>query len=454
MGVLLGASIDPLLSNEDLPRRRRGKDVSMKLQHLDEVVEREIREKNGKLLVFSDLKTGVIDELVEKYANLGAIKVTGDTSTEIGGIRENLRRKFQNDPNCRMLFLTTTMNEGADLTAATAVYNLTIPWTPNAYHQRYKRTHRLGEKKKDSVNVYVPYTTIQGSQPSIEEAKLVMLDGKERMSNYLLSGIQISKEDLREWDEPRKTPGIRKAIESPNKTIFQYYLKWRGVGKESALRRLNKAQKTAKYIAEKYPKFNMTQNAANIYVPIIKKLEKRKKLENKVDIACGPGMLGHFLGEPTVGIDINHEMLKVGKTFYKDNKLAVGSMDSIPLKSKYADLVVCSLAYQMTEPKQERAKALQEMSRILKRRGYVIITLPGKYLNSRDHTKFEKALDAYGFDIKDHQRNLTSSGIEIYVLQKVHEPEDRIYNLKFKGDPDGAYGKRKRPRKNKKILCK
>ena len=85
------------------------------------------------------------------------------------------------------------MNEGVDLTAATAVVNLTIPWTPAEFHQKYRRSQRPGEILKDEVDVYVPYTTIPDVQDSIEKASLDMLVAKEDIVKYLMSGIRLGR---------------------------------------------------------------------------------------------------------------------------------------------------------------------------------------------------------------------------------------------------------------------
>tara|TARA_Y100000310_G_scaffold284177_1_gene306800 strand:- start:10054 stop:12183 length:2130 start_codon:yes stop_codon:yes gene_type:complete len=435
---LAKSSLDPCLIDDSLPTtRRNGRDMSDKYAVLDEIVEREMAKRDGKVLIFSDLKQGIIDPLLDSYHEYGAIKITGDVPTT-GGIREGLRQQFQRDKNTRILLATTTMNEGVDLTAATAVVDLTIPLTPAERHQRWKRSHRPGEVKKDRVDAYTLYTTIPGSQSSLDQALLDMVDGKERIVSYLLRGMQVSLEELRSYDKTEKVPRIVRAITSPSKAIFDYFIRWRGVGSESAIRRMTRTPEMSKYIAELYPGFSMARNAANIYIPIIREIEKRKNLETKVDIGCGPGMLGHFLDEPTIGVDINHDMIAEGKKLYSSNTLLVGSMSELPLDDRVADLTVCSLAFQMSEPKKERAKALREMSRVLRQNGYSIITVPGKYMDSADIRRFEEVTDNYGFDIKDHQKLVGKSRMDVYVLQKTHSPSsDRNYSLRWRGDPGG-----------------
>ncbi len=434
MWDLAKASVDPWLINPSLPRvGRNGKDVSLKYNFLDDIVAREMDKKNGKVLIFTDLKEGVVDYLADSYEEYGAIKITGDISPE-KGIREGLRQRFQRDPGTRILIATTTMNEGVDLTAATAEVFLTIPWTPADYYQRAKRSHRPGEVKKEKVDLYIPIATILGPQDSLDKATLDMLDSKEKIVKFLTSGIQVSLEELRSYEEPGRVPKIVRAIKSPNKSILEEYIKWRGIGSEKALRRMERNPEVSRFIAELYPNFVMAKNAADIYLPIIKGLESNGILYPKVDIACGPGMLAHFSDEDVIGIDINKDMLMVGKEKDSDRKLIQGKMHELPLENKIAGLALCSLAYQMSEPEKERGQALREMSRILRPRGYAIITLPNEYLDGRNRRKFERIADEYGFNVKDYQKAVGPSKIDVYVLQKIRGAKDVDYGLTFKGD--------------------
>lgn len=430
------ASLDPCLVDDSVSRtQRNGKDASDKYQMLEEIVQETMSKKDGKVLVFSDLKTGVIDYLTQKYEKFGAVNITGDVSTE-SGIRENIRRRFQHDSNTRILLATTTMNEGVDLTAATVEVDLTIADTPAARLQRWKRSHRPGEIKKEKVEAYTLCSEIPGSQASYDSAMLEMLDGKERIVSYLLKGMQVSLEELKVYDKTEKVPGIARAITSPSRAVLGYFVPWRGVGSESALRRIQRRPEISRYIAEIYPTFSMAKNAFDVYLPIIRTMEKERRLETKVDIACGPGMLGHFLQETTIGVDINPDMLREGKKIYPQNTLLQGKMSELPLGDESADFALCSLAFQMNAPKKERAQALREFSRILKPEGYGIISLPVNYTASQEEKRFEEIAKEYGLTLLEKQKEAGKSRLEVYVFQKVHAPQtDELYNMRWNGDP-------------------
>jgi len=426
------ALTDPSILDEDF------KGVSGKYEAIDRIVRSETR-RGGKVLVFTNLKEDVTDVIAERYARLKPVVITGDITIS-GGKREQMRQRFQKDPKCRMMIATTVMNEGVDCTAANAVVNLMLPWTPAEYLQRYKRAHRSGEIRQERVNVYNLIGTIPMEQPSLDIARKDMLDAKQRFVNYLLSGIVLSREELRELEDGERVPRIVKAIRHPSQAILEYYVRWRGIGDEKARRQLRRDPDAAKFIADLYPNFVMAKNAANVYVPLIRDIERRvrHRLSPKVDICCGPGMLGHHLDERTVGIDIMKEHLDKGKEFHPDNLLIQGSATSLPLPDNYAGLVVCSLAFQMLDPVEGRNRALNEMSRILKKRGetYALIVMISNYMDGNNRRKFERAVKSAGLDIVENECDLGPSRLETFLLGKVasKEPIYEPIDLTFIGD--------------------
>ncbi|MCH9030193.1 MAG: SWF/SNF helicase family protein, partial [Bacteroidetes bacterium] len=132
--------------------------VNGKNDEIDNLIEESI-DSNGKVLLFSDLKQDVTDKLKDRFSKYGAVIIDGDVSSDRNGNyiseREEIRRKFQRDPDCKVLIATTVMDEGVDLTAATDLIHLTLPYTPSAFEQRNRRAQRIGEVMKDYVNVHV-----------------------------------------------------------------------------------------------------------------------------------------------------------------------------------------------------------------------------------------------------------------------------------------------------------
>jgi superfamily II DNA or RNA helicase/SAM-dependent methyltransferase len=404
-----------------------------KYEAMDEIVDRETK-GDGKVLIFTNLKTGVVDNLVERYAEYGAIAITGDIPTTGTSKREYLRQRFQQDPETKVLISTSAMHEGVDLSAANAVINLELPWTPAEYRQRIKRANRPGEVRREKTMVY----NIIGKYPrrlrkSLDEARWDMLEAKSRVAEYLMSGIRISREELMELREPTKVPRIKYSITSDNQVIFIHYMGWRGIGTEGALRRMKINPKKTHDVAELYPNFNMARNAADLYIPVIKELDPP---EPWLDLAGGPGMLGYYAEKPVYVLDIDEEMLEIGKKLNTGVEYVNASFSNVPYKERKFGLVVCSLAFQMSEPRKERSKVLQEMNRVLKNGGYGIITIPPDYLSPKDRRGFLGSLEKYGFEPleKYHGVDLSPTKIEMHVFKKIRNAQNGTINLRWKGD--------------------
>ena len=94
------------------------------------------------------------------------------------------------------------------------------------------------------------------------------------------------------------------------------------------------------------------------------------ELKGKVlDLGCGTGILGEFLNERLVGIDISLEMLKQGED---REKFIQGDMENIPFKENSFDTVLSFSAFMNLS---DLNKGLREVKRVLKRGGLFLVTL-------------------------------------------------------------------------------
>ncbi|MEM2713593.1 MAG: SNF2-related protein [Candidatus Pacearchaeota archaeon] len=428
------AQLEKALLDTDLVDKTiisKRKSLQPKYETLDEIVAETVKNKK-KVLIYTNLKEGVVNKLVERYKKYGAIAITGDIPT--GGkksLREELRWYFQNDPHTKVLIATTAMHEGVDLTAAAVVVNLMLPWTPAEYWQRIARAHRPGEVEQEKITVYNLIAKYPAKRrKSLDEAIWDMLKSKQEIIEYLLAGLKLTKEDFAILQEPKKVPTIKKAIRSDSQLIFMYYYGWRGKGTKKVMEIIKKRKKIAEIIASLYFNFNMAKNAADCYIPLIEQL---KPEEPWLDLAGGPGMLSYYTKKSSHVVDISYEMLKAGKE--KNNGWFVqASFSQLPYKEESFGLVVCSLALQMAEPKRERAQVLQQINYVLKPQGYAIIVLPPSYLNQQNYEEFKSALDAYGFKLLQHKSGLTSSNLELFVIQKINKANKKVLDLTWKGD--------------------
>ena len=107
-----------------------------------------------------------------------------------------------------------------------------------------------------------------------------------------------------------------------------------------------------------------------------------------VEIGCGNGFLGEIANELgikiTYGTDFTRSLLKYAKSKYKNVKYA-DVEKRLPFKNNSIDVI---LLPEVIAHLKNRKKALFEMNRILKKGGYLIISMPDKkYLDMINYAK-------------------------------------------------------------------
>lgn len=104
--------------------------------------------------------------------------------------RHDAVQKFQTDPKVR-LFVGNIQAAGVglDLTAASNVCFLELPWTPGELAQAEDRCHRIGQK--DNVTVHYLLAT-----DTIEYEMAELLDAKKKVLNAVLDGRDTPQESL------------------------------------------------------------------------------------------------------------------------------------------------------------------------------------------------------------------------------------------------------------------
>ena len=154
-----------------------------------------------------------------------------------------------------------------------------------------------------------------------------------------------------------------------------------------------------------------------------------------VDVGCG---ISPVTPKPkqTLFLDCASQALKhLEKKGYNTKQ---GDITNLPLEANFADVVFCS---EVLEHVQGYKTALNELHRILKTGGTLILTVPvlKKYWGSDDRfvghlTRFEPAsfiedLADVGFGIIDEQpigswleRKITRRGVKVFIHQKNKEP--------------------------------
>ena len=146
-------------------------------------------EIEGKLVVFATHRF-VIDALMDRFKK-AAVKIDGSVTMKN---RQRAIDVFQLNPNVKLFVgQIQAAGVGINLTAASNVVFLELPWTPGALVQAIDRVHRMGQK--DSVNVYYLFavdTIMEKIANLIDKKQKILaevLDGKKPDSDSLLSAL-------------------------------------------------------------------------------------------------------------------------------------------------------------------------------------------------------------------------------------------------------------------------
>lgn len=109
-----------------------------------------------------------------------------------------------------------------------------------------------------------------------------------------------------------------------------------------------------------------------------------------LDIASGEGYGSNLLSENATfvyGVDIDKNTVERAKSKYKKDNIQflIGNTSNIPLKDNSIDVVV---SYETLEHHDEHERMMQEIKRVLRKKGLLIISTPDKHFYS-DERKFD-----------------------------------------------------------------
>ncbi len=468
-------ALDPNLINPKLLNKvfaeKIGKMESSVYNSLDNLLDNIINHK-GKALIFSDFKTGVCNKLLERYSKYGTVLINGDNNDL--NLREETRKRFQNSSDCRVLLTTTVMDEGVDLTAATDIIHLTLPYTPATFDQRNKRSQRIGEINKNTTNVHVMKPILKRGVPTIAEGIEQLLNDKRKIITYILQQpFMINPRDLKELNgHTEKSKSIKNLISSPYKNINSHLSFIKGQGSKKIAEFYKKYPNEAKLIASLYSsnwEGHYGGNTANLYGKVINILEEKIPLIKKIDIASGPFSLSRKLKQPVINLDINNYMHETGKILEEENliisgnKPVRGAFYKLPFKENQFDLAVCSLALHMSKTKfndngkeiNEREQSIKEANRILKTNGYYIITLPHSVISVPDLPKFYEGVEKLGFEVlpfSGFYKGVEDSKFKVYMagFKKIKDSCQESLDGYFNWKMDNKLNQKKGRSKDKK----
>ena len=148
----------------------------------------------NKIIIFSQYRkmTDILyDFLIENVISKDKIRyISGKTNLQK---RAEYQNDFQNDPNVRLMLLTTAGNYGLDLYEASYVICFDQLFNPQKMNQVISRAHRHGAKK----TVFAIHLLTKNSY---EERKLKLLNTKKELFDYVIDGKEptevLSVEEL------------------------------------------------------------------------------------------------------------------------------------------------------------------------------------------------------------------------------------------------------------------
>lgn len=182
--------------------------------------------------------------------------------------------------------------------------------------------------------------------------------------------------------------------------------------------------------------FDVTTNRRELEGPssltrirvIIKLIQKYRLKGNIIDIGCRTGGLIEELSDKfrvVVGIDISRASIHEVRRRLRSGKFFVSDItDSSSLPKMLFDVAVCS---DVLEHIKEDVKALENINRILKPKGHLIVTTPFGMKNWTRHDNWARHIRRY--ELNELQKKLKQSGFNIEEIFIWGYP---IYNTYYK----------------------
>lgn len=159
----------------------------------------------------------------------------------------------------------------------------------------------------------------------------------------------------------------------------------------------------------------------------IEKDVKRLKNDKILDAGCGIGKFTYKISEissgQVIGLDFSKESIEIARKKFKNRKntsFVVGDIFRLPFPSDFFDLVVSTQVIEHL-PKGSWSKALEEIKRVLKPKGKIILTVFNfdiwkKIFSDKERFGSPSKVHYYNFSYKEFSRLLEkvfSENIEI-----------------------------------------
>ena len=148
-GKLAALTYCQMISNGPQLVKRNGK--SSKEIEFERLMQEEL--KNEKIILFTRFKSGIqVLEIICERNKIKYTKITGDQNNKE---RDEARASFQNDPDCRIMLITTAGSAALNLQAASTILFFDTPWSYGDLVQTIGRAQRIGSLQEHILIIHL-----------------------------------------------------------------------------------------------------------------------------------------------------------------------------------------------------------------------------------------------------------------------------------------------------------
>lgn len=357
-----------------------------------------------------------VASILESWFPGQVLRIDGTNPTGDGsGSRKDIQNRWRTDVNAKILVASVqATSESLDFTLKripgkqekVTIFYLTLPWKPTQYLQFNGRFRRPGME----IPIDVLSLIIEGTA---DEALLELNERKWR--NFLIGvhGMPI----LADEEAALENATFRQLVMTPTKWLRAAFERMLGLG-EAGIRELQHGDLKGLPVAETLASYYLKSedqgtpgHVARLIVPVLKRWHETGLIgdwENVLDVGPGPLVLERKLNAPLHAIEINPQMIEIGKahSFHAGRNAIEGAASQMPKEwAGRFSLVIASLLLDLTSRKvrknggiAERVKVFQEFHRVLERDGLLWAIVQERCFDRESFNGFVTDMRQYGFE--------------------------------------------------------
>lgn len=148
-----------------------------------------------------------------------------------------------------------------------------------------------------------------------------------------------------------------------------------------------------------------------------------------LDAGCGTGLITRHLSRNSTGIDINPRHIEKAKINAPHINFLVADLEQLPFPDNYFSTIICT---EVIEHFPDPEKPLQELSRVLKRGGYLLGTVPRRsvFWRLRFLSSTKPREPYHHYYVKKELHQLLQKFFQIIKLQKTNLYSTWLFLLK------------------------